>query len=140
MKQPPLHPPTRYFFLVVLLGITLVSCSRKMHDASSALPGHGRIVKETGVASYYGDEFDGRPTANGETFRQNRLTAAHRTLPFGTTILVKNLSNGKTVQLRVNDRGPFVKGRIVDVSREAARRLDMLVQGIVNVELYYRKD
>ncbi len=131
---------TRLPLIVVLFCNMLVSCSRKLHDAGSSLPGHGRLMMETGKASYYGDEFDGRQTANGEIFHENRLSAAHRTLPFGTVILVKNLSNGKTVKLRVNDRGPFVKGRIVDLSKEAARRLDMIVQGVVNVELYYRKD
>ena len=90
---------------------------------------------ETGIASWYGEPFHGRITASGETYDMDRLTAAHPTLPFGTRILVENLDNGRTVTLRVNDRGPFVKDRILDVSRRAARELEMLGPGTARVRV-----
>ena len=99
----------------------------------------GSYVKETGKASYYAGDFIGKETANGETFKKNKLTAAHKTLPFGTIVKVKNLTNGKTVKVRINDRGPFVKGRIIDLSWKAANRIDMLNTGVVPVELKYKK-
>ena len=98
-----------------------------------------KTVKEEGVASYYADKFDGRKTANGAIFRQNRLTAAHRSLPFGTKVKVKNLNNGKTVKVTVNDRGPFVQGRTIDLSKKAAKKLGMLQQGVAPVQLKYRR-
>jgi rare lipoprotein A len=93
---------------------------------------------ETGKASFYADLLHGRLTANGERYDKNAMTAAHRSLPFGTRITVTNLTNGKQVTLRVNDRGPFVKGRIVDVSKAAAKKLGMLQKGVVNVRLDIR--
>ena len=77
----------------------------------------------TGTASWYGEPHHGRPTASGETFDKARLTAAHRTFPFGTRVAVTNLDNGRAVEVRVNDRGPFVRGRVIDVSPAAARAL-----------------
>ena len=96
-------------------------------------------TKEQGRASYYADKFNGRKTASGATFSQHKRTAAHRTLPFGTKVKVKNLDNGKTVRVRVNDRGPFVEGRMIDLSKKAARKLGMVKQGVANVEIRYRK-
>ncbi len=90
---------------------------------------------QTGLASYYGGRYHGRQTASGEIFDQDALTAAHRTLPFGTRVKVTNQRNGRSVTLRINDRGPFVKGRIIDVSRRAARDLDMVVAGVVPVRV-----
>jgi rare lipoprotein A len=92
-------------------------------------------AEETGYASWYGGKFHGRLTANGETFDTNKLTAAHKTLPFGTVVEVTNLSNGESVQVRINDRGPFVEGRIIDLSRAAAREIDMLGSGVARVSL-----
>jgi len=97
-----------------------------------------KTVKENGVASYYSDKFDGRKTASGAIFRQNKLTAAHRTLPFGTKVKVKNLSNGKTVKVTVNDRGPFVQGRTIDLSKKAAQKIGMLQKGVAQVQLKYK--
>jgi rare lipoprotein A len=88
---------------------------------------------ETGVASWYGHPFDGRPTASGETYDMEKLTAAHRTLAFGTIVRVHNLSNSQTVEVRVNDRGPFVKDRIIDLSHAAATTINM--PGIANTQL-----
>lgn len=87
-----------------------------------------------GHASYYGNKFHGRNTSSGEPYDKDDYTAAHRTLPFGTRLLVKNIHNNKTVIVRVNDRGPFVRGRILDISRAAAEELDMLSSGVIEVE------
>lgn len=88
-----------------------------------------------GKASYYGKKFHGRRTASGEVYNQYELTAAHRTLPFGTVCRVTNLSNGKSVRVRINDRGPFVKGRIIDLSYRASQVLEGLRAGVFEVKL-----
>ncbi|GAB4399147.1 MAG: hypothetical protein OHK0053_18860 [Microscillaceae bacterium] len=100
------------------------------------------VVKEdvpvgtfTGIASYYGEEFQGRKTASGEVFDKDKLTAAHKTLPFQTQVEVTNLKNGKKVSVRINDRMPKTSKREIDLSEEAARRLGMLQDGVVNVSL-----
>lgn len=90
---------------------------------------------QVGVASYYGREFHGQKTASGERFDMYDLTAAHRTLPFGTRLRVTNLTNGRQVIVRVNDRGPFVKGRIIDLSYAAARELGMIGTGTAWVKI-----
>lgn len=90
------------------------------------------FAEEVGVASYY---WQGQKTANGERFNPNAYTAAHKKHPFNSIIQVTNLKNGKTVTLRVNDRGPFIKGRIVDVSKRAAHDLGMIPYGIVKVKV-----
>lgn len=89
----------------------------------------------SGIASYYGRKFHGRRTANGERFDMNDLTAAHRTLPFGSKVEVTNPRNGRKVVVRINDRGPFVKGRTIDLSRAAATELGMISRGHASVEL-----
>jgi len=89
--------------------------------------------RESGGASWYGPGFHGRITASGERFNTNDLTAAHKTLPFGTRVRVTNTANGKSVVVRINDRGPFIQGRIIDLSRAAAERLDMLKSGTADV-------
>lgn len=90
---------------------------------------------ETGIASWYGEPFHGRKTANGETYDMNALTAAHKTLPMPVQVKVTNLENGRSLVLRVNDRGPFVAGRIIDVSRRAAQLLDFQAQGTARVRV-----
>lgn len=89
---------------------------------------------EVGVASFYAEKFNGRKTANGEIYNSSRLTTAHRTLPFGTLVCIQNLSNGETTKVRVNDRGPFIKGRTFDLSRSAALQLNMIKSGHTRVE------
>ncbi|MBL0693798.1 septal ring lytic transglycosylase RlpA family protein [Comamonas sp. JC664] len=89
-----------------------------------------------GLASFYGPGLHGRPTASGERFNQEAMTAAHRKLRFGSCLRVVNMENGRAVKVRVNDRGPFVDGRVVDLSKGAARKLDMLDKGVVRVRLY----
>ncbi|MGH9356926.1 MAG: septal ring lytic transglycosylase RlpA family protein [Terriglobia bacterium] len=88
-----------------------------------------------GVASWYGYPYQGRPTASGEIYNMYALTAAHRTLPFGTMVRVHNLQNGKTVDVRINDRGPFIRGRIIDLSYSAAKAVSMVGPGYARVEL-----
>ncbi|MBM4403852.1 MAG: septal ring lytic transglycosylase RlpA family protein [Candidatus Cloacimonetes bacterium] len=93
------------------------------------------IIPETMVASFYGNRFHGKKTANGERFDKNLLTCAHNTLPFNTILHVTNPRNGKTVTVRVNDRGPFIRGRQLDLSYAAARELGMLKAGVIKVEV-----
>ena len=95
---------------------------------------------ETGVASWYGPGFHGRKTSNGERYNQNAMTAAHKLLPFGTRLRVINLENGRTTEVRVNDRGPFVDSRIIDLSRAAAKDLGMLGKGTARVRLIALED
>lgn len=90
---------------------------------------------QTGKASFYADRFEGHLTASGDKYHANKLTAAHRTLPFGTRIRVTNLGNNKTVEVVVNDRGPYVDGRIIDLSKSAAEKLGYIVQGIADVRI-----
>ncbi len=99
------------------------------------LPGFAQKIKQTGTASYYADKFEGRTTANGEKYHHARLTAAHRTLPFGTMVKVTNVSNGKSVTVKINDRGPFVENRIIDLSKSAAKKLDFVHDGLAQVEI-----
>jgi len=89
-----------------------------------------------GIASFYGPGLHGRPTANGERFNQNAMTAAHRKLRFGTCLQVVNMANGRRVRVRINDRGPYIDGRIIDLSKAAAAKLDMLDKGVARVRLY----
>ena len=99
----------------------------------------GKQITDTGVASYYSDKFVGRKTANGERYRKGKRTAAHQTLPFGTRVKVTNLKNGRSVTVRINDRGPFAKGRIIDLSKSAARKIGMLQSGTAKVQIAYKK-
>lgn len=98
-------------------------------------PQEYKQYKNTGVASWYGKPFHGRATANGEVYNQNSLTAAHPTLPLPSVVRVTNLENGRSVILRVNDRGPFAKGRIIDVSSQAAKVLGFYEQGTARVKV-----
>jgi len=90
---------------------------------------------QTGKASFYADKFDGAPTASGEKYRHNKLTAAHRSLPFGTKVKVTNLSNNKEVIVVINDRGPWVDNRIIDLSKSAAEKLEFINQGLAEVRV-----
>lgn len=90
---------------------------------------------ETGIASWYGYPFHGRRAADGEVYDMEQFTAAHRTLPFGTWVTVHDLDNGKSVNVRITDRGPFVAGRVIDLSRAAARSIDMIGPGLARVRL-----
>lgn len=106
-----------------------------MPAAERATPSTGAARSQVGLASWYGAFHHGLRTASGEIFDMGELTAAHRTLPLGTRLWVTNLENGRVVRVRVNDRGPYVDGRVIDLSREAARVLDMVEQGVARVRL-----
>lgn len=94
------------------------------------------VAFQNGKTSWYGPDFHGDYTANGERFDQNAMTAAHRTLPFGTLIMVENQNNGEQVVVRINDRGPYAGNRILDLSSRAADRIDMKQEGVVPVSIY----
>lgn len=142
--------PSRTLFLVALATLILaVGCSS--HSAGRRLnvnPGLGDDRRaadlhaaledgavQVGQASWYGPKFHGRTTANGERFDMDRPSAAHKTLPFGTVVEVHNLDNGRKIQVRINDRGPFIRGRILDLSRAAAKEIGMIGRGVVDIEL-----
>lgn len=115
-----------------LLLLSLAACSSAPR-ATAPPPGDGR--PERGLASWYGEPYHGRRTASGEIYDMNALTAAHRTLSFGTLVRVRRDDTGAEVRVRITDRGPFVSGRIIDLSRAAAEKLDMLGAGVVPVEV-----
>ena len=118
----------------LVLMLLASGCGR--HGIARLPPPPARIGSaETGLASWYGVPYDGRATASGEIFDMQKLTAAHRDLPFQTWVEVTNLSNGKQVDVRITDRGPFVRGRVIDLSMAAARQIDMLRAGTVRVRL-----
>ncbi len=117
--------------LCALALLILAACGSAPKSGSGAASGHS----ESGQASYYGNEFQGRKTANGERFDQGQLTAAHRTLPFGTRVRVTNTQNGKSITVRVNDRGPFVKGRVIDLSSSAFKAIASINAGVVPVRI-----
>lgn len=120
-------------FTLVLMCIFSQACVHQVKKAE--LQPFSQDEFERGVASWYGDDFHGRRTANGEIYDMHKLTAAHQTLPFNTIVEVENQSNGLKVLVRINDRGPFVKGRIIDLSLAAARRLEMVGPGTAPVSL-----
>ena len=106
---------------------------------AGAKEGNSGQNKTSGAASWYGGQFHGRKTANGERFDMNGLTAAHRSLPFGTKVRVTNQKTGKSVVVRINDRGPFVGRRVIDLSRGAAKAINMLGTGVASVNLQVLK-
>lgn len=122
---------TILIFAALVCFVTACGPKRKVKAGKPAPIGS----RETGIASWYGDPYHGRRAANGEIYDMERLTAAHRTLPFGTWVRVKNLSNERTVDVRIQDRGPFVHHRIIDLSRAAAREIEILGPGTAKVRL-----
>jgi len=153
---PPPSPPELRLLHVVRPGDTLFSIARALGvsvadlKAANGLTGDriypgqrlsypwpaGARFYERGIASWYGPGFHGRRTASGEVFDQEALTAAHPRLPFGTRVLVRREDTGETVAVRINDRGPFKKGRIIDLSRAAARAIGLVQSGTAEVALY----
>ncbi|WP_432765353.1 septal ring lytic transglycosylase RlpA family protein [Halomonas aquatica] len=122
---------SRLILACCLAGLLMTGCAGKAQA-------HGKKAStQQGVASYYSDRFQGRTTASGEPFNQQALTAAHPTLPFGTRVLVSREDNGREVEVLINDRGPYVKGRIIDLSKRAAKELGMLKRGTVPVEISF---
>ena len=127
-----------YSVLLLLLAIQLLiaSCGTSGRlGRSTAGTDRGKAI-ETGMASWYGPKFHGKLTANGEVYNMYSMTAAHRTLPFNTLVRVENLDNGESVVVRINDRGPFAKNRIIDLSKKAAEELEMTGPGTARVRLY----
>lgn len=122
-----------YHTLLTLLLVAIVlggsSCTASKPTAGQ------RGYTEEGKASYYSNKLHGRKMANGQPYNRHRLSAAHRTLPFGTKVKVTNLQTNKSVKLKITDRGPFVKGRVIDLSEAAAKRLDYLDAGIAPVKV-----
>jgi len=120
---------------VALLAMALLTAGCGGTKQRVAAPQDLAGYSEKGLASWYGKPYHGRITASGERYDMHQLTAAHRTLPFGTLVRVTNLENGRDVKVRITDRGPFVKGRIIDLSYAAAKRLGMVDAGVVRVRL-----
>lgn len=120
-----------YHLIAALCCLSLGACSWVPKGESQMDVG----IKERGIASWYGEQFHGKQAANGEIFDMGALTAAHRTLPLGSMIRVTNLTNGKHVRVRINDRGPYVNGRILDLSLAAADRLGMVDGGVSVIQL-----
>lgn len=118
-------------FLVLLASLHASGCAKHTRIVRPVSFGHIEI----GIASWYGQPYHGHQSANGEIYDMNRLTAAHRTLPFGTWVEVANLSNANRVTVRITDRGPFVHGRVIDLSRAAAKQIDMIGSGTARVRL-----
>ncbi len=121
-------------WITFLLVLTLAGCRHKHYRVVPAVPVAPGYT-ETGIASWYGHPYHGRPAADGEIYDMEKMTAAHRTLPFNTWVRVENLNNAKTVELRIIDRGPFVSRRIIDVSHAAAQALDMIGPGTARVRM-----
>ncbi|QTM01073.1 septal ring lytic transglycosylase RlpA family protein [Mannheimia sp. ZY171111] len=120
--------------------VTVKTVKKKtaMINKKSSKKQHKQLIRkhfQTGVASYYANKFNGRRTASGETFSNAKMTAAHKTLPFGTLVEVTNLRNGRSVVVRVNDRGPYAHTRVVDLSSAAAKKIGMHRSGIAKVKI-----
>lgn len=136
-------PAVRAALLLLLAGGSFISCTRRHRPvttpaarpvpAAPAAPG----LTEEGLASWYGgnDGFNGKPTASGDIFDDSKLTAAHRTLPLGTRVDVENLVDGRTVRVTINDRGPYVKGRVLDLSKAAAEEIGAVAPGVIPVKI-----
>lgn len=113
-------------FVVLLIFIS---------SACAINPAEKHFYREIGVASYYAKSLHGHSTASGERYNMHAFTAAHRKLPFGTVVMVTNLKNNKSVKVKINDRGPFVKGRIIDLSTAAAKKIGLLTEGVAKVKI-----
>lgn len=128
----------RAALLLAALGAALLGggCAGRDHPSSRPQPPAVKIGdRETGYASWYGPDYHGRSTASGERYNMFDLTAAHRTLPFGTLVRVENLATSQEVIVRINDRGPFVRGRIIDLSYKAARAIGISRRGSIKVRV-----
>lgn len=121
--------------LLSFISVTLIIlCSCASHKSLN-YPKPSDRARQIGIASWYGSDFHGRKTSNGETYNMYALTAAHKTLAFGTYVRVTNLENKRSVKVKINDRGPFIKGRIIDLSYTAAKNLDMIGSGTAKVKV-----
>ena len=126
------------FFFISILVIHACTSSARYRAGAIQTTDRGRYnegMTLRGKASYYGENFHGQKTASGEIFNMYALTAAHKSLPFGTQIQVTNIENNKSVIVRINDRGPFIGGRILDLSYRAGREIQMIARGTVEVKI-----
>lgn len=124
------------FVILIFFLMTISACDRETrYTAEGEQEVEINEILQSGTASWYGPGFHGRLTSSRDRFDQNELTAAHRTLPFNTVLEVVNIDNNKTVEVRINDRGPYSRNRIIDLSRAAADEIDMLDSGVAEVEL-----
>ncbi|CAN5223904.1 septal ring lytic transglycosylase RlpA family protein [soil metagenome] len=145
-EAPFIHlPATGTSLIVLLLLIFFIQACGVARTGTERTPARTADVEtvrilQSGVASWYGSKFHGKSTANGETYNMNDFTAAHRTLPFNTVVKVENMDNGKSVVVRINDRGPYVGNRVIDLSRRAAREIDMENAGTANVQIHLVED
>lgn len=124
--------------IIFLVSVTILSCSSIQPNISSIQPKSGSEwlgYTETGKASFYADIHQLKKTASGELYNHKLKTAAHRKIPFGTKLKVTNVKNGKSVVVKINDRGPFVKGRIVDLSKSAFSSIGNTSSGLINVQI-----
>jgi rare lipoprotein A len=124
-------PAAGRLFTALFLAVLAVSCTPKTIPPPQPT-GYGPLE---GIASWYGDDFHGRKTSSGERYNMYKLTAAHKTMPLGSRVRVTRLDNGREVEVKINDRGPFVEGRIIDLSYGAAIRLDMVRDGVAQVKI-----
>jgi rare lipoprotein A len=127
--------------LLFILGLMLSSCGIVRTSTVTTGPVYNEDLEagamlQAGIASWYGPNFHGKLTANGESYNMDDFTAAHKTLPFNTIVRVTNRENGKEVDVRINDRGPYVGDRVIDLSRRAADEIDMIVSGTAEVEIW----
>jgi rare lipoprotein A len=127
MTKVEMRPLLYFLVLIIILTSILTSCARMRYFPT------GNVQR--GLASWYGEDFHGKITSSKEIYNMYDMTAAHRTLPFGSYVMVTNLENGKSVIVRINDRGPFIKGRIIDLSYAAAKVLGMVGPGVVPVRV-----
>jgi rare lipoprotein A len=138
-----LNSSKKILLFIFILSLVIASCASGIRYSSvsggvkkSKVSTNDSALTETlGFASYYAYQFHGKKTSSGEFYDMNDLTAAHLKLPFGTKVQVRNIKNNRTVIVRINDRGPFVDGRIIDLSKAAAEELDMINDGVTEVEL-----
>jgi rare lipoprotein A len=138
------EPLPRLAPAVILLALVVAGCAQPRHESPTAAPTPAPVViarpatapfPETGAASWYGQAHHGKKTASGESFDMYALTAAHRSLPLGTRVRVTNVANGRAVEVRINDRGPAIPGRIIDLSYGAARALGAVGDGVFRVRI-----
>jgi rare lipoprotein A len=136
----PVHAGSALIVVMTVASLTVASGCAHRAVAKSPAPVPAQTpakigATETGIASWYGEPYNGRRSASGEIFDMEKLTAAHRTLPFQTWVEVTDLDNGNKVSVRIIDRGPFVKGRVIDLSLAAARKIEMVGPGTARVKL-----
>lgn len=134
-QRPPWYSCISLAVLSSLLVVLFLTTGCSAHK-QPATPKANPLAIGRGVASWYGPNFDGRRTANGERYDMHEMTAAHPTLPFGTLVEVRNVSNGRSAVVRINDRGPYKKSRVIDLSYAAARTIGAVLPGTATVELF----